>query len=49
MQFVHENGVPPYYSYTLWPWGIEKVMVTPGSKRYWIKQLCMLLRERLDN
>ena len=41
-------GVAPMYEYqTLWP-EPRIVMVTLGDKRYWVRQLCILLRERLQ-
>jgi len=48
MKSMKVYGVPPTYEYqNFWP-GPRIVMVTLGDKRYWIRQLCILLRERLS-
>ena len=47
MKSMRVYGVPPTYEYqTIWSES-RIVMVTLGDKRYWVRQLCILLQERL--
>ena len=44
-----ENGVPPMYQFqTIWT-EPRVVMIHPGNKRYWTRQLLNLLKERIVN
>jgi len=48
IESVHKYGVSPMYEYqTIWN-SPRIVMITPGSRRYWIRLLCLQLLDRIE-
>ena len=47
LEFYGKYGVPPMYEYqTIWN-PLRVVMITSRSKKYWVRQFCLLLQERM--